>query len=88
MLSTTGSLLLVPILSVSSAQAAVLNPRYLGADVPLEVERHREGMHQLAGPQGYGAVQISPPTAAMNGGIGTTFISRLTTPALPAKWVI
>ena len=68
MLSATGSLLLVPMLSVElSASGCFKSTRHLGADVPLEVERHREGMHQLAWAAGHGAVQISPPTAAMNG---------------------
>lgn len=68
MLSATGSLLLVPILSVSSAQAAVLNPR--GTSVQMFHWKWKDIAKECTnwlGPQGYGAVQISPPTAAMNG---------------------
>ena len=68
MLSATGSLLLVPMLSVSSAQAAVLNPR--GTSVQMFHWKWKDIAKECTnwlGPQGYGAVQISPPTAAMNG---------------------
>lgn len=68
MLSATGSLLLVPMLSVSSAQAAVLNPR--GISVQMFHWKWKDIAKECTnwlGPQGYGAVQISPPTAAMNG---------------------
>ncbi|TXI93207.1 MAG: alpha-amylase Aml [Burkholderiaceae bacterium] len=68
MLSATGSLLLVPMLSVSSAQAAGLNPR--GTSVQMFHWKWKDIAKECTnwlGPQGYGAVQISPPTAAMNG---------------------
>lgn len=66
-LMAAGAILFAPMFSMSSAQAA-LNPR--GTSVQMFHWKWKDIAKECTnwlGPQGFGAVQISPPTAAMNG---------------------
>ena len=67
-LLATGSLVLGPLFLSTSANAAVLNPK--GTSVQMFHWKWKDISKECTnwlGPQGVGAVQVSPPTAAQNG---------------------
>ncbi len=67
-LLATGSLVLGPLFLGTSANAAVLNPK--GTSVQMFHWKWKDISKECTnwlGPQGVGAVQVSPPTAAQNG---------------------